>query len=378
MKIKVFEQFQKQNKFFQDNVENMNWNLEKDNTLTDVSNFHYFKFLEIDHTNTFEQPSYIFPIYIEAQDLLHWDKEQKLINQVIAYLTENESLFVSKKLIPVFLDPLEGNHDFARTLNYIVDRIQNKFTIYFISGDFNLTKQTNKFKFVYNDQWIHHVRPRKKPITYYEHKAYINLNRVARYHRCELMQKIINNNLLTKGFNTWADCYGALLEYEHKKPGATIRNQTFDILDVPNIIEANPTNQIPIKYCESSFIYINTETHYDNEVLFISEKTYKPISIGMPFITLGNPGTLEFLRHRGFVTFSDWLDESYDLDMHIDQRVDVVIKNIKSILKLTTSQRVQMRQEMQEVCAHNLTVYKNLWKKNSLIEKLKLIEKGAI
>ena len=54
--------------------------------------------------------------------------------------------------------------------------------------------------------------------------------------------------------------------------------------------------------------YLTTETHVDNNVLFISEKTYKPISIGMPFMSLGNPGTLEYLRSKGFITFSDWID----------------------------------------------------------------------
>jgi hypothetical protein len=207
---------------------------------------------------------------------------------------------------------------------------------------------------------------------------YINLNRVARYHRCELMQSIIDNDLLKYGWNTWADCYAALLEYEHKKPGSTIRNQQYDILDVEDVIAANPTKQIPMKHCQCSFIYLNTETHYDNEVLFLSEKTYKPISIGMPFMTLGNVGTLEFLRHRGFATFSDWIDESYDLDMHIDDRVKIIVKNLKYIKSLTSTQRIKIRQEMTEVCKHNLTVYKQLNRKNSIIEKLKLIEKGAI
>lgn len=46
--------------------------------------------------------------------------------------------------------------------------------------------------------------------------------------------------------------------------------------------------------------------------LFISEKTFKPIAHGHPFMIFGPPGILHYLKALGFATFDHVIDESYD------------------------------------------------------------------
>lgn len=47
--------------------------------------------------------------------------------------------------------------------------------------------------------------------------------------------------------------------------------------------------------------------------LFVSEKIFKPLRHGHPFMVYGSPGILQYLRDQGFQTFATELDESYDV-----------------------------------------------------------------
>lgn len=61
-----------------------------------------------------------------------------------------------------------------------------------------------------------------------------------------------------------------------------------------------------------SLISIITETNFiSNDVLF-TEKTWKPIGNKHPFIIVGPYHSLYYLKQKGYKTFSDFFDESYD------------------------------------------------------------------
>jgi hypothetical protein len=46
---------------------------------------------------------------------------------------------------------------------------------------------------------------------------------------------------------------------------------------------------------------------------FITEKTYRPIINRHPFVVQATAGFLENLHNKGFLTFSKYIDESYDM-----------------------------------------------------------------
>ena len=60
------------------------------------------------------------------------------------------------------------------------------------------------------------------------------------------------------------------------------------------------------------FLNIVTETLFNADSIFLSEKTYKPIYMCQPFIIFGNPNSLKKLKELGYKTFDKWWDESYD------------------------------------------------------------------
>lgn len=72
-----------------------------------------------------------------------------------------------------------------------------------------------------------------------------------------------------------------------------------------------------------AYFNIVLETHFDADQsngAFITEKTYKCIKHGQPFIIVGPPGTLSALRQDGYRTFDHVLDNSYDLELNNTQR----------------------------------------------------------
>lgn len=77
---------------------------------------------------------------------------------------------------------------------------------------------------------------------------------------------------------------------------------------------------------------IVVETALDYPYAFITEKTYRPISHGRPFIIVGPFGTLEFLKSLGFMTFSSIIDESYDTLSDAEERFYRVCQSVKEFV----------------------------------------------
>lgn len=88
---------------------------------------------------------------------------------------------------------------------------------------------------------------------------------------------------------------------------------------------------------------IVTETVYNYPYPFITEKTLRPISCKRMFILVAAPGVLELLHAKGFQTFSNFIDESYDTEKDpvkrwylicqaIEQFVTKPLDEIKSIV----------------------------------------------
>ena len=71
-----------------------------------------------------------------------------------------------------------------------------------------------------------------------------------------------------------------------------------------------------------------SETETSDQCIFITEKTYKPIYTGHPFIIWGNPGTLTYLRSIGYKTFPTLFDESYDNELDPVKRLEMIILQI--------------------------------------------------
>lgn len=366
MKVKILCEAQKRSSLFKHNLNHMVNNSYTKLLEHDDLSFNFFNYLSIDESWDFEgDQSYIFPVF--------HDPFVDYIDDIIKFVQEHSNLFGTGRLKLVFIDPFEGNEFVTESISYFMSKFYNGIPCYFINCNYKLKNEKHPFKFVYNDSWVSHIRPYKDIIEYKPERIYINLTRRPRYHRCMLMQKLIENNKVHIGYNTWGDGKTIDESYLYEYPHNQILSQQFDTLDCVDINGENPTDRIPIEHCIKSFFFLVTETHYTSNILFFSEKIYKPIAIGMPFMCLGNPGSLELLRERGFLTFGEWFNENYDNDMPLENRINVILGNIHNINEMSNGKKIGIREEMREYLIHNQKLLDFYASKNHMLEKLKLI-----
>ena len=89
---------------------------------------------------------------------------------------------------------------------------------------------------------------------------------------------------------------------------------------------------------------------YYDESLHLTEKIFKPIVTKRPFILVGAPGNLEYLKRYGFRTFDQWIDESYDKETDPEVRIRMIADQLEY---LCTQDVTKMYKEMQEVLTYN-------------------------
>lgn len=98
--------------------------------------------------------------------------------------------------------------------------------------------------------------------------------------------------------------------------------------------EHNNHSLVVEEHYNNSYCHIVLETLFDvggSGGTFISEKTFKPIKHGQPFIIVGAPGTLKTLRKLGYKTFDHAIDNSYDLETNNTKRWTMILNAIKKI-----------------------------------------------
>ena len=102
-----------------------------------------------------------------------------------------------------------------------------------------------------------------------------------------------------------------------------------------------------------SLLYLVTETVADGRRLHLTEKTFKPIALGMPFVLVATAGSLEYLRSYGFKTFGHVWDESYDTVEDPHKRIQAVAGLLKDLCNLSHADRVALFHAAIPTIEHN-------------------------
>jgi hypothetical protein len=141
---------------------------------------------------------------------------------------------------------------------------------------------------------------------------------------------------------------------EYKENYEFAKNHNFLIpteLDV-NLNE-NRASEYNRFFYENTFCSLTSETLVSGDILFFSEKTFKPIYNLQPFLFLGNPFSLKKLKEFGYKTFSDWWDESYDEEIDYLKRIKKIAKVMEEICEWSEEKCFSITQEMEELLIHN-------------------------
>ncbi len=108
---------------------------------------------------------------------------------------------------------------------------------------------------------------------------------------------------------------------------------------------------------QAAHIFIVTESWFTNEEsLCFSEKILRPMLFKMPFLLMGSPNGLTYLKTLGFKTFNPYIDESYDTINDPIKRIKAIFKEIERLGKLSDSQLEDLEEKTKEICEHNYSL----------------------
>jgi hypothetical protein len=103
-------------------------------------------------------------------------------------------------------------------------------------------------------------------------------------------------------------------------------------------------------------IEIITETD-DYQTEWFTDKTAKCLRTGKPFLLLSGQHSLKNLKRLGFVTFDQWIDESYDECVLPGQRIDAIINSLQKLY--LDPAKASIIAEMQQHAKQNIGAYHN-------------------
>ena len=105
------------------------------------------------------------------------------------------------------------------------------------------------------------------------------------------------------------------------------------------------------KFYNDSYFSVVTETSVSPSSVFLSEKIWKPIVNFHPFIIIGNPMSLKFLKYIGYKTFN--IDESYDEIKDPYDRILAALEQVKILCSMPKKKIHDWYWDHKEILKHN-------------------------
>jgi hypothetical protein len=102
-----------------------------------------------------------------------------------------------------------------------------------------------------------------------------------------------------------------------------------------------------------TYFSVITETIFYEHGNYISEKTFKGIQHLHPFIIVGKPGILKYLQSKGFKTFNEFWDESYDTIQNNSDRMITIYELIKSLILKSDEEWIELNKKLFPILKHN-------------------------
>lgn len=247
----------------------------------------------------------------------------------------------------------------------------------------------NKINIRVLNVWERHIAkhfPRNSNFDYdvsqLRKKLFLSFNRMSRHHRIALLGLLYQHNLVDKGYiSFFTDLYGkslkkvadGLLSFVSEETYNTILNQilanyhkfplklnTDSVVDNVNYVKSDDDI-----FYRNSYFSVVTETFFfeskrwggkkmfDEDGIFFSEKTYKPIACKHPFVLLNRPHALKFLKNQGYKTFHPFIDESYDSILDDEARLLAIVNEIKRLSTFSDEQWYDWMKNIHPIIEHN-------------------------
>jgi len=115
-------------------------------------------------------------------------------------------------------------------------------------------------------------------------------------------------------------------------------------------LQVRPSQYMPIDIYNISYYNLVAESNHEGSHFFPTEKIWRPILSGIPFVCISTQNSLKRIRDLGFRTYDTVWDESYDSIKNSQQRLEAVTK---LCLELENFDWNANRDKLIEVAAHN-------------------------
>ena len=106
-------------------------------------------------------------------------------------------------------------------------------------------------------------------------------------------------------------------------------------------------------FLKKAGVYIVSETMFNHPSPYFSEKTVSALLSNRPFIIIGEHGSLRALKQKGYKTFSDMFDESYDNIIDPSSRMESIFELVKDINARSLDEIKENVLKCQDKLSHN-------------------------
>lgn len=189
---------------------------------------------------------------------------------------------------------------------------------------------------------------------------FLFLNGMNRWHRKYLIERFKQNNLLDQSLWSCLDRTMSEIHLLDKKYELPVYQSNINVSDLSTTATLSDVKKHMFngqwgdgQVCAESYIdtYFSlvTETVTDS-YSFRTEKIWKPIAMGHPWIAVANAGYYKDIRNLGFKTFEHIIDESFDQIQDSQQRVSRIADVVEDLCK---SDLDQFLTESRDICIYN-------------------------
>ena len=265
----------------------------------------------------------------------------------------------------------KGNFDLEIIEKWRVDANLPENSIYFVTGNYLIEELIKEKGLKYIGKPIHHFEPwnkyeesestKFKPID--DKFLFLSYNRNPRPQRIQFLLLLLKEKLFNRGLISLNNLIYPPMPDDNVDDYDYLKNNAPFIIDHRYDLKFNLACNITKEDYERTFISMVTESLADDDTLFFSEKIWKPIMVGHPFIIYGNQFTLKHLKSLGYKTFDKWIDESYDEIYDRVHRAQKIVSELKKFENKTIEELTTIRVEMEETCRFNKEHYNILYNK---------------
>lgn len=306
-------------------------------------------------------------LMIEGNNSL--DSFKDIPTNILEFVLQNDV-----KLLAVSLADPSNSYAYKNAKSNLEKLLPNKFYIldsnsalkdcltadYFLEEANYPRQKTSNFGIV-NDLGYVSEEVQISELDNFREKKFLSFNRTTdKQHRASLLHEYLMND--------YSDSYFSFinkLQYLGDIPNVGNISDKYDFYNskLPIELDTHLTSNKTSFNISSTFkkelflnscINIVTETSFENNELFVSEKVLKPILMYQPFIVIGPAGYLKHLKEKyEFKTFSEFWDESYDGIYDSPNRIKVIINLIRELNKKSIEELNEIYQKTKDICIYN-------------------------